>query len=99
MNNFKDFGIKPVINNFTGDKIKIERILNREIQIIDFKIQNSKYENAGEKCLHMQIQIGEIKHVVFTGSKILMQTIQQVSKDSFPFLTTVVKDNEYYEFT
>ena len=99
MKQFKDFGIKPAIQSLTGDKIKIERIINREIKVYDYRIEDSKYGGGGKKCLYLQIEIGETKHVVFIGSKSLIDLIQQVPKIDFPFITTIVKENERLEFT
>jgi hypothetical protein len=97
MKTFKEFGIKTVLQkNFVGDKVKIERILNREIIVLDFRIEDSKFNG---KCLYLQIQLGEIKYVVFTGSKALLEMIDQVPKSEFPFKTTIVKENERFEFT
>lgn len=70
---FKDFGIKPALQSLTGDKIKMERILNREIKVYDYRIEDSKFKG---KCLYLQISIGESKHVVFTGSMVLIEMIQ-----------------------
>ena len=95
---FKDFGIKTEIQSFVGDKIKMDRILNRVITVLAYRIENSKYEGKGKR-LDLQIKIGDITHVVFTGSVVLMDQIQKVPKDSFPFETTVVKENERFEFT
>lgn len=99
MNNFKDFNIKPSAQVFTGDKIKMSKLLNRQIMVHHFKIVDSKYPDKGQKCLHMQISIGETKHVAFTGSKNLADMIQQVPPDKFPFTTTIVKEDERLEFT
>lgn len=99
MKKFKDFGIKPSLQSLQGDKIKIDRILNREISVVDYRIEDSKYGNGSSKCLYMQIQIGETKYVVFTGSVVLIELIQQVPKGDFPFLTTIIKENERFEFT
>jgi hypothetical protein len=44
MKQFKDLGIKPAIKHLQGDKIKIMKILNREIIVVDYKIEDSKYE-------------------------------------------------------
>ena len=96
MKSFKDFGIKTEDKGFVGDKIKINKILNREIAVLAYKIGDSKYNG---KCLHLQIQLGDTKHVVFTGSKNLMESIVMVSKDDFPFKTTIVEENERFEFT
>jgi hypothetical protein len=84
---------------FTGDKIKIERILNREIKVLDYKIEKSRYDKGNGKCLYLQIQLGEQKHVVFTGSIALMDVIAQVDKSNLPFATTIIKDNERFQFT
>ena len=98
MNNFKDFGIKPEVTSFTGDKIKIDRILNIRITVHAFKIEDSKAK-PGTKLLTLQIEKNGIKHIIFTGSKVLAQMIQKVREDRFPFQTTIVKNNEYFEFT
>jgi hypothetical protein len=36
MHQFKDFGIKPKLQCFVGDKIKMNKVLNREIVVHDF---------------------------------------------------------------
>lgn len=78
--------------------MKMHKILNVEIAVHDFKIEDSTIKQ-NEKCLHMQISIGDKKHVVFTGSRPLMDVIQKIPKDKFPFLTKIVKENEWYEFS
>jgi len=98
MKQFKELGIKPAVKHLLGDKIKMDRILNREIVVTDFKIEDSKIV-AGEKCLHMQIKIGEIMHVVFTGAKQLIIDIQQIALADFPFTTTIVKEEKTCRFT
>lgn len=96
MKNFKDFGLKPNINAFKGEKIKIDRILNREIIVHAFEICPSKFE--GQR-LSLQIEVSEELRVLFTGSKVLMDMIKRVPTTDFPFKTTIVKENEYFEFT
>lgn len=98
MNCFKDFEIKPELKNFIGEKIQIKRILNAPITVHDFKIEPSKFEGKGNR-LTLQIEKQGEKRVVFTGSSVLMQQIEKVPKDKFPFETTIVNDNEYFEFT
>lgn len=99
MKQFKDFGIKPSLQSLTGDKIKIERILNRTITVTDYRIEDSKYNNGNAKCLYMQIEVDNTKRVVFSGSKVLIELIEQVPKNEFPFITIIVKENERFEFT
>jgi len=100
MKAFSQFGIRSESQRFVGDKIKIVRILNRKITVIDYRIEESKFQQGGgDKCLHMQIELDGTKHVVFTGSRNLAEVIQKIPKADFPFTTTIVKDNDMYEFT
>jgi len=99
MKSFKDFGIKPALTSMLGDKIKIDRILNRQIIVHDYRIEDSKYGNGSSKCLYLQIELNGIRNVVFTGSAVLIDLIQQVPKSEFPFTSTIIKDNERFEFT
>jgi hypothetical protein len=98
MQKFSDFNITATTKGFTGDKIKIDRILNRKIIVHEYRIENSKYEGKG-KCLHLQIELDGSKKVLFSGSGNLIDMIEKVSKQSFPFETTIVKDDERLIFT
>lgn len=62
---FSQLGIRLINNGFEGEKIKIERVLNREVIIHDFKIEPSKFPDKNEKCLHMQISVDNQKRVIF----------------------------------
>lgn len=98
MNNFKDLGIKSRLSAFVGDKIKVDRIINNEITVLGYKIEDSK-KKPGTKFLTLQIEKSNQRHVVFTGSRNLIDIIEQIPKEKFPFQTTIKKDNEYLEFT
>lgn len=100
MNSFKDFGIKPQVKNFEGEKIRIDKILNKQIVVEDFKTAESKYQDKGTgKLLTLQIVVDNTRRVVFTGSLNLMEMIQKVPKNKMPFTTTIVRENERFEFT
>ena len=100
MKNFKDFGIAPSQPSLAGDKIKMERVLNREIVVHDFRIFDSKHPDKGNgKCLQLGIKIGTESHVIFTGSTGLQEQINQIPKTEFPFLTTIIKENDRLIFT
>lgn len=101
VNKFSDFGIKPSKKVFEGTKIEIDRILNNEIVVHQFKITDSKYvkENTSGRCLHLQIGVGAAMHVVFTGSSNLIEMIQQIPHEKLPFTTKIVKENKQLIFT
>lgn len=98
MNSFKDFDIKPRVNPFVGEKIKVEKIFNVPIKVLGFKIEPSK-QKPGTDLLTIQIEKKDEKRIIFTGSTVLMDQIQRVPKDKFPFEATIVGENDYYEFT
>lgn len=100
MKKFSELGIKHQTTAFTGDKIKIERILNCKIEVQAFRIVDSKFEGKGNgKCLHLQLKKDGEQRVLFTGSTILMQMIEQVKQEDFPFETTIVNENDCYLFS
>ncbi|HMQ79198.1 MAG TPA: hypothetical protein PKE39_04435 [Ignavibacteria bacterium] len=99
MRTFKDFGIKAEAASFVGDKIKITRILNKEITVYAYKIEDSKF-GEDKKRLCLQIEFDNEKRIVFTGSVVLMNMIKSVPKDDgFPFKTIIIKTDERYEFS
>ena len=99
MKNFKDLGVSPTKPVLQGEKIKIDRVLNKEIIVHSYEIKDSKYDRGNGKCLYIQIELDGQKRVLFTGSGVLMETIQKVPADAFPFTTTIVKDNDRFQFT
>jgi hypothetical protein len=99
MKRFSQFNIKPMNKGFVGEKINIHRIINKPIVVHDFKIEKSKYEKGHGRCLYLQITVDGTMRVVFIGSAALMDLIEQVPREEFPFETTIVKENERFEFT
>lgn len=99
MKNFSDLEIKTS-SRMIGEKIKINKVLNRKIIVHATKIEQSKYpKNKSGKCLYLQIELDEERHVIFTGSDVLIETIQQIQEDDYPFATTIIKSGEYFQFT
>jgi hypothetical protein len=96
MKTFKEFNIKIENKGLNGEKIRVKKILNREIVVTDFIVKDSKYHG---KCLYLQLESDNNKHVLFTGSKILLEAIEKVPKERFPFKTTIVMDGDRLQFT
>ena len=101
MNKFSQFEVKPVSKIFEGDKIKMAKILNREIVVNDFKLEPSKHfsDRGSGQCLSLQISLNDIKHIVFTSSCGLIEVIQQIPESGFPFTTTIIQEGERFLFT
>lgn len=98
MKQFRDLGIVADVKSFTGDKVKIAKILNKEVLVEGFKIEPStKFKDKDRLCLQMMVD-GE-KRIAFTSSATLIDMIGKVPKQHFPFHTTIKMVNEHYEFT
>lgn len=94
MKRFADFNtdVKPL----DGEKIKIDDILNIEVNVIGYNIRKSKYgKNASGKCLALQIETAQQRRIVFTGSDVLIGQLEHYG-DQIPFLATIRKIDRYY---
>lgn len=99
MRKFSDLKITQPDQSFTGEKIKLYNILNREIIINDYRIVESKFNNSNTQRLDIDLEIDNNKRLTWTGSTRLIETIKQVEKTDLPFTTTIVKEGESYKFT
>lgn len=101
MNSFSQFNVAIKNKGFVGDKIKMIKILNREIVVHAYKIDDSKAfkEKGNGKYLCLQISFNNEKHIVFTAAGGLQEVIQQIPETGFPFTTTIIEEDERYIFT
>lgn len=94
INKFSEFATeKPQLE---GEKLKIDDILNIELIATGFRINNSKFKES--KYLQLQIDLNGKKHIIFTGSEVLIDQITRY-EDQLPFSTTIIKIKKYYTFT
>lgn len=94
MKRYSEFATKR--QHMIGDKIKIEKILGKEIAILSYRISPSIVKED-TNCLAMQIEVANEKRIIFTSSTILMEEIEKY-KDNLPFLTTIEKIDRFYIF-
>jgi hypothetical protein len=98
MKRFSEMDIAP-LHTFIGDSIKIDKVIGKEIVIDTYRIVESKYnKNESGKCLHLQIEFDNEKRVLFTGSDRLMNQINQVVKEDFPFIAKIERRGRGFEF-
>jgi hypothetical protein len=99
MKKFSELGIRP--KTLTGEKIAKEDILGKEITVLAFRVEESKFnrKNEDSECLHLQIEFEGKTRVAFLGSAVLIDQIRQVPEQEFPFKTTIIKEMKWYKFT
>lgn len=91
----KTFGQLGIISKtLSGNKINIEDVFNKEIIVLGFRIADSHYgkKNNGNRCLYLQINYNNENRVIFTASEILMQILEEIPINEFPFKTTIIKE-------
>ena len=76
-----------------GEKKKIVDVLNKEILITNFQVKKSKIKEGDYATI--QFKNGGAEYVIFTGSKPLMEQLEQY-KAKIPFFTTIIQKYKYY---
>lgn len=79
-------------SGFVGNKIPVERLINRKVIFLDFKIAPSQYRRFGDSVTQVQIVVDGEKRVFFTQSKNITRTLQ-VFKDKLPRCGVIVKED------
>jgi RNA-directed DNA polymerase len=97
MKKFSELNIDNKLSDlYIGNKISINDIINKKIIIFKYNLEKSKYKDS---YLKLQIKLNNEDRIVFTGSKNLINTINKIEKNDFPFETTVMKRFDSYFFT
>lgn len=92
---FSDFA-KTEDSRLEGDKLKLSDILGKEILLRGYTVAKSKHY-SGEYAT-LQFEFSEKIHVVFVGSKVIIEQLQKYG-DQLPFMTTIVKIGKYYSLS
>lgn len=93
--------------SLSGDKVRIDDILNNPIIITGFQISSSKYRDKGSGyCIKVQFYAAddttETRKVFFSGSSVLKDELEEakctLEKQNLPILfrATVKKVGNYY---
>lgn len=91
MKDFGEFNIRLETEGFVGDKISINQVLNLPVVIEKYKTGPSKFENKSTR-LDMQLLVNSKRRVLFISSKSLIEMIEKVPKNGFPFRAKIIQD-------
>jgi hypothetical protein len=102
MNKFSDFADTKVSPVLDGRKMPLEDIIGKEINVLNYRIKNTKYTDAkNPQCLTVQFAYmdrPEDHFVFFSGSSVLMGQLEKY-KEKIPFSTTIKKVGKYFTFS
>ena len=94
MKRFSDFAESPKV--LDGEKVKLDEVINREVLVIGYRITESKFgKNKSGKCLTLQVEIGGVHRVVFTGSDVLISQMMEYGAE-VPFAAVIKKVDRFY---
>lgn len=101
MKRYSDFS--ATTSQLPGDKVTIEQVLNKEIEIHGFRVYKSKYKkNETGEYLTIQFRYPDSKPdqfmIIFTGSDVLINQARDAEAE-LPFVAKIVKVNRYYSFS
>lgn len=80
---------------FEGDAIKIEAIIDRPIEVLDFTVSPSE-RKPNTDYLKMQIRFEGKKRFVGGGYQFLCQVLKQIDKSNLPLQTIIRNKRGYY---
>lgn len=75
-----------------GDKIFIEKLLNKPIKFLAFTVRESHYQRYGKEVLMVQVEVDGEKRVFFTQSARIRRTLE-LFQDKLPRVGTIKKEN------
>jgi hypothetical protein len=94
MKKFSDFAEDNI--SITGEKIKIDDVLNKELEIINYTIAESKYKKReDDKLLTIMFKLEDEDKILFTGSRVLMEQLEKY-KEELPFKAIIKRVNKFY---
>lgn len=99
MKRYSDFS--ETTTQLPGDKITIEEVLNKEIEVYGFRVYKSKYKkNETGEYLTIQFKYPDSDEfkIIFTGSDVLINQARDAESE-LPFVAKIVKVNRYYSFS
>ena len=94
---FRDFADSDEDDDpLDGEKKKIIEILNKEILILNFRIQKSKIKEGNYAII--QFELNGQKYVIFTTARRLTKKLERY-KDKMPFHTAIIQEFNYFKFS
>ncbi len=75
-----------------GDKISIEKLVDKPVKFLDFTIRESRYQRYGNEVLMVQVELDGVKRVFFTQSGRIRRTLE-LFKDKLPRMGTIKREN------
>lgn len=89
MKKFSELGVNVIDNHnvFPVPKVSITDVLNCEIEVLDF--ESGVKTQHGEDRYVVKVKQDGVECKFFTNSTPIKEALNQISKEEFPFTTTI----------
>ena len=94
--NINDIGIK-IEREFEGDRIKIDQLVDRKVDVLNFRIKPSK-QKPGTECLELQVRFEGKKRFVMGNYTFLIQFLREIDRKYLPLEECVIRNKRGYYF-
>ena len=96
MESFADF-VDADEKPFSGDKVRINDLVNRRIIILRYKVRPSKYKDKGDSCATVQFKESDDgdEKIFFTGSAVIIGQLEKYG-ERLPFMAYIRHIDRYY---
>ena len=96
MERFSDF-VTDEEKAFSGDKVRVNDLINKEIIIIRYKVRPSKYKEKSDRCTTVQFKYenSNEEKIFFTGSSVIIEQLEKY-KEKLPFYAVIKHIDRYY---
>lgn len=89
MKDFGELNITYEPQAFSGEKISIQKVLNKDLVVQDWKIGPSKIAGKDFR-IDIQILLGGEQRVTWTSSKKFKELVERIPKKELPFTAQIV---------
>jgi hypothetical protein len=99
MHRFSEFAEEE--GPLAGDKVRIEDLLGRDIEILAYRLGPSRYPDKSESGKYLQLQFRfsdeDALRCMFTGSGVLIRQLEKYH-DKIPFLASIERRGRCFTF-
>ncbi len=94
MKRFSEITEEPYLD---GKQIKIEKVFDREIVVVDYHVKDKSNYND-DPAAKILFELNGVRYITWTQSIPLMRQLREHKKD-MPFVATIRNFNNYFTFT
>ena len=97
MLSFDQLGVS-IDRRFSGQRIRINNVLDRQVIVHDMEIRESKIKSKDasiQQCVYIDLEVDGERRLLFGSYRYIIEQCTKIPKDSYPFSCTITNDHGY----